>query len=212
MSEHDLQEQLTATWVHQPPKVNGLGELTLLAWEVMFPSWKINDKWTRFGEPAADFIFLTDSSDFVLVEIKAKALTKGTLWKAMCQVSHQAVLFAETYNIGRMISAVSACNAGAKGRVFRSGISPERLKELLVQKNANVSPMRIIRTIAAPGFPKTAESELKAFNSGTHSDIVKFVSEYAQKGMFGRFSKVSPAAFQTISNEPIRLFTLDSKT
>ena len=71
MTEWELQIALTRRWAGEGANVAGRRHM-LVAWEVMAPSYEIND-YRRFGEPAIDFLLVDEDGQLRAVEVKTLA-------------------------------------------------------------------------------------------------------------------------------------------
>jgi hypothetical protein len=69
MNEWQLQDHLTTTWLQSPPIIDGR-KFHLVAWELMFPSWGINDKKRKWNEVSVDFILFDSKQTFLCLELK----------------------------------------------------------------------------------------------------------------------------------------------
>ena len=70
MNEWELQHYLTKKWRNKNLIYNQF-EYHLVCWELMFPSWDINDKRTKWNEISIDFILYSlELSEFLCVELK----------------------------------------------------------------------------------------------------------------------------------------------
>jgi hypothetical protein len=124
MTEWHLQNQLTPIWM-----LNGISigneRLLLAAWEVMTPSWKINDALKGFGQPAIDFLGISAQGDLVAIELKPTVRTKGDAWAVLCQVTASAAALATTFTSDRLESAYKACWSGQHGRTSSTLALPD---------------------------------------------------------------------------------------
>ena len=68
MTEWELQELLTPLWMERGIDLAG-EQLVLVAWEVMLPSWKINDP-SETWLPSIDFVALDSDARLVAIELK----------------------------------------------------------------------------------------------------------------------------------------------
>ncbi|MBL0317560.1 MAG: hypothetical protein IPP69_18090 [Flavobacteriales bacterium] len=104
MNEWQLQDQLTISWIHNPPIIEGR-VFDVVAWELMFPSWKINENKKKWNEVSVDFILFDRDQTFLCLELKNEIKGRRALLSAYCQALSRTHLFEEQYNPERMRSA-----------------------------------------------------------------------------------------------------------
>ena len=175
MNEWDLQAALTKRWLTKPPEITSFGRLDLLAWELMFPSWDINHKTTRWNEPSLDFVFLSENGSFVLVELKNSIPNRSAFLSAFCQVSHRAVQFIHTFSSERLANAYKCCMAGACQRSLANPASLKRVSERLHRLSTSASADSVYRVIAAVDFPKSHHSLLDQFNGCSYLEMSNLI-------------------------------------
>ena len=79
ITEWELQNHLTKKWRKNNFFHNGT-EYILVCWELMFPSWDINDKRAKWNEISIDFILYSiDLKQFLCVELKNNLKGKKTI-------------------------------------------------------------------------------------------------------------------------------------
>ncbi len=64
--------QLTSAWIQDGMSIGGR-RVFLAAWEVMTPSWRINDSKRHWGEPAIDLLGIAANGDLVAIELNAES-------------------------------------------------------------------------------------------------------------------------------------------
>lgn len=67
MHEWDLQRVLTKQWTECGLAIDGQRQM-LVAWEVMFSSWLINDPEQHFNEPSLDFLVVDERGRLTVIE------------------------------------------------------------------------------------------------------------------------------------------------
>jgi len=116
MNEHDLQLLLTRRWVERGLTVERRRHL-LIAWEVMLPSWRINDSRKHWDEPSLDFLVADERMDLTVVELKAESPGVKPAWRAIVQVTHRAALLLREFSWKNLHGAYESCWSGDHGRV-----------------------------------------------------------------------------------------------
>ena len=70
MNEWQLQDYLTKKWRKENLVFEG-SDYRLVCWELMFPSWEINDNRAKWNETSIDFIFYSiELAEFLCIELK----------------------------------------------------------------------------------------------------------------------------------------------
>src|SRR5688500_9458002 len=92
-TEWRLEDAQTKLWTGGIQMPDG-EVLQLIAWEVMAPSWRINDAHGAWGEPAVDFLAVDESGRPVVIELKRRLTAPVPVWRAVCQVTHGALALA----------------------------------------------------------------------------------------------------------------------
>ncbi len=204
MNEHILQNNLTTQWASEGPTIPPFGRLTLVAWEVMFPSWEINHHTTGKWTPSIDFVFYADSSAFVLLELKDNIENYGEFLSAFCQVTHRASLFANTYSRERLLHAHTRCVEGAAGR------RNEAFQLLsLATAPETISFGAVHRVIGAVSFPRCADTLLPHLNQASFSDLLTKLASRSQRSKeFRRFRDIAPSDYQALAASPAYAFSV----
>jgi len=206
MNEWDLQAELTERWLKESLEMSPLGRLDLVAWELMFPSWDINYKTTRWNEPSLDFVFLTQADGFVLVELKNVIPNRSGFLSAFCQVSHRAVQFVRTYTPDRLEKAFRFCLEGACQRPAGDAASLARVSDRIAGLPTNLQVDKVYRVIAATKFPTSHGSLLDQYNSSSFEDLVKLIGEPAKSAKERRrFCALESSDFERIRSNPVSL-------
>lgn len=124
MTEWHLQKQLTSAWIRNGISIDD-NRLFLAAWEVMTPSWKINDAAKRWGEPAIDFLGVASNGDLAAIELKRNVRGRSDAWVVLCQVTASAAALAGSFSVDRLERAYKACWTGQHGRTGPSLSIPD---------------------------------------------------------------------------------------
>jgi hypothetical protein len=123
MTEWELQRALTDHWV--PRGVQHRDEwLMLVAWEVMFPSWDINNAKHNWSEPSIDFIAIDGVGRLVAIELKVAVAGVEQAWRVLTQVTHRAICIARTAKPQLLQGAHRSCWSGSDGEVAPRPILP----------------------------------------------------------------------------------------
>jgi hypothetical protein len=120
-TEWALQEHLTDVWSRDGVEIGGQLHM-LVAWEVMAPSWQINDARGKFDEPSIDFLVVDRAGRLTAMELKRAVSGIKPAWRVLCQVTHRAVMLKRDFSREQLEGAYLACASGAHGRVGRGEI------------------------------------------------------------------------------------------
>lgn len=118
MNEWDLQDWLTTQW-SEGVLLDG-ERYFLAAWEVMFPSWQINDESKKWNEPSIDFLLLDRQGGLIALELKRMVTAPRDAWSVLCQVTHRAQQMRTSYSYDRLEEAYAAAFSGDHGRALES--------------------------------------------------------------------------------------------
>lgn len=185
MDEWELQRRLTKIWVKEGIEVHGT-ELFLLAWEVMHPSWEINNGGERWDQPSLDFVFCDRRGDLWGLEIKRSITSARHAYCALCQVTTRVVGLAGALRDGdgdgyaKMQDAHMSTWCGHNGRVEhckRDSVDLRRdhrkfyrLSQPLRPSHFNRGEMR--RMVGALRFGCDWCESLHRFNSAKPSELL----------------------------------------
>jgi len=155
MTEWEFQDKLTTRWATEGLRIEGRLQF-LAAWEVMTPSWRINDSKVYWSEPSIDFLFADECMNLTAVELKRSIRGVKPCWLALSQVTHRVIELFQTISPERLESAYTACWSGNHGRVHR----PEYLLTLAehhrqffgLASSAKLKQREIRRCVAAFEF------------------------------------------------------------
>jgi len=168
INEWQLQEVLTDRWL--PTGIEHQGEsLFLLAWEVMFDTWTINDNTKDWTKPSIDFIALDESGTLVCIELKRRIAGRKSVWSALAQVTRRALLMSASYTPEKLRRAHDLCGSGEHGRT--ASASPGSLEEVIenhfgtkVMLPASPNPP-IRRVLAMTGHGPSLPGIVLSFNT-----------------------------------------------
>ena len=167
MNEWELQLLLTKQWTECGLHLNGRHHL-LVAWEVMLPSWLINDAEQHWTEPSLDFLVADDQMRLTVIELKTRVPGIKPAWQALCQVTHRAVQLSKTFSIANLNRAFSACRSGKHGRIARCNINESfaeyHHKFFGASGHICDSSLAVGRCVAAVEFGESWPDVLKEFN------------------------------------------------
>ena len=190
MNEWDLQHYLSVKWREENLIVEG-NEYELVCWELMFPSWRINDKHGKWDEKSVDFIFYSTSlNEFICVEIKNLIRGRKELLSAFCQVTQRTIEFIEQYDSRKMSNAHILCFENASKE--RGGINYNK-GNLTFGVNSEIK-----RLLIANKFPANAEAELSQWNKFSLQSIKEETKKYKSTLEFNRFSQLTEEQFERI--------------
>jgi hypothetical protein len=210
MNEWDLQAALTDRWLKDSPEIAPYGRLDLVAWEVMFPSWDINYKATRWNEPSLDFVFLDERGEFVLVELKNVIPNRSGFLSAFCQISHRAVQFIRTYSPDQLRKASSFCMDGACGRLGGIQATVSGTCRQMEELSLFTGPNKVHRVIAAAEFPKHTSTLLEKYNRSSFQDLVALIGVPAKSAKEKRrFCNLTETDFEAVRANGIVLYQVE---
>lgn len=208
-NEWDLQEAATLEWARNGAHSPVLGHLQLVAWEVMFPSWHINEHIPRPGrgwQPSVDFVLLTEANELVLVEMKPR-LTCGVARSAFIQVSHRAILATGSFSTELLLQAFKECLDGAAERSFPEGFNSQEIAERVRQ----CDPQKAVhRVLTSATYREDALELIHTFNTMDHQALLgRLISEPASKPNVSLFSDISPSGFDELQANPVVYLPFD---
>jgi hypothetical protein len=109
MNEWQLQDHLSKRFRAEGFRHDGV-TYDLVCWELMFPSWGINDNRFRWNEVSVDFIFWSEAMNQILVtELKNHITQPRQMCSAYCQVLHRTTLFTQQYHPEKLQAAHEEC-------------------------------------------------------------------------------------------------------
>lgn len=178
MNEWDLQKKLTKEWSNTGINVEGKN-YDLICWELMFPSFRINNNKKLWNEKSIDFIFYSQENEtFICCELKNKIKNKKELLSAYCQVVQRATLFSKHYSIEKINFARRECfQNDCLNRV-------EKIRELF---DIGFSKYPKIKTlIVASSFPELYKINVKNWNVIQVEELKKELTYYKENMEFIR--------------------------
>ena len=202
VTEWLLQESLTQRWLG--PGIDLGGEkLLLVAWELMVPSWEINDAAMRWNEPSIDFLAIDRSGRLVAIELKIEVPGRKPAWAVLCQVTHRAVCVARTVTPELLERAHDACVRGEHGRTGASSgeavsISHRFSKMFGTQLHEPQSLCPVRRVAAATAFGPSYAAIRRRFEKTSIASVLgDLAAEYPTSGgqaakEFRRLGEVLP--------------------
>ena len=168
MNEWQLQEVLTDRWLQTGIPLGG-EKLFLVAWEVMFDTWTINDNTKDWTKPSIDFIALDETGALVCIELKRRIAGRKPVWAALAQVTRRALLMSRSYSPTNLRQAHDLCRSGNHGR--SASTAEASLEDAIedffgarVMPPANPRPP-IRRVLAMTGHGPALPGIVSAFNS-----------------------------------------------
>jgi len=183
-TEWELQKSLTSRWSREGVEIDGERHM-LVAWEVMAPSWRINDARGKFDEPSIDFLIADRSGRLTTVELKRVVPGIKPAWRVLCQVTDRAVRLQRTFSPDKLEGAYRACAAGLHGRVGRGevrGLSDRHREFFDLDQPCQLGRAGFGRAVAATGFGPSWPSVLAEFNRLEWPDLVDRLSAQGELG------------------------------
>lgn len=203
-NEWKLQDECTKEWSERGLRIPGIGQLALVAFEVMFPSWRINEQRKPPWTPSIDFLFLNETNQFVLLEMKCDPQPVDLL-QALCQVSTMAIELRNSFTAERMISAHSACIAKAGNRAFSVSLEKHSIKDRI----NHIDLSSIYRIVASDRPEVKCRVMIDEFNRRSHAQIAcEMLTRYTTRSHFELFSKLPPEDFEKLRIFPVRYLTI----
>jgi len=201
MNEWELQDHLSTKWRAGNFIFNDF-EYQLVCWELMFPSWLINNNKSKWNEVSIDFIlYSTELSQFLCVELKNKISGKQKLLSGYCQATHRAVNFIEQYDSEKMNKARRVCfSESSFGRGGKETI-PEDI-------NFSNNPV-VKRVLMARKFPSIVNDAINHWDSLNQLEIKQEISKYAVNKEFERFNAMTEEQFNLIEDNPLSIIQID---
>jgi len=191
MNEWDLQKILTEEWIDRKFNFNS-SFYELICWELMFPSWEINNAKSKWNEPSIDFILYSkEKSEFLCVELKNKIEYRLDLLLGFCQVTHRTIQFKKQYNVNKIKNAQFICY---------NQLGVERGSKKNVNINFDTTP-NIKRILMAKEFPSNVKGDeyFDFFNSLNLNDLHIEISKYAKYKEFERIKVITNDDFQLLN-------------
>ena len=201
MNEWELQHYLTKKWRNNNLIYNQF-EYHLVCWELMFPSWDINDKRTKWNEISIDFILYSiELSEFLCVELKNIIKGKKELLSAYCQTTHRTIHFKEQYDIKKLNRARKQCHMSS---INERGGEVSTINEIKFSKKPSIK-----RVLMAKSFQANASEFIGYLNSLNRSELQNEYSIYSTNTEFERFNAINEEQFNLIEHNPLFLIQLD---
>ena len=201
MNEWELQHYLTKKWRKDNFCYNSI-EYHLICWELMFPSWDINDKRTKWNEISIDFILYSiDLNQFLCVELKNIIKGKKNLLSAYCQVTHRTINFIEQYDVEKLERARKICHSTT---IKERGGTQKTIDKI----KFSITPS-IKRVLMAKSFQSNTSDYIDCFNSLNRIDLQSEYSIYSSNKEFDRFNTINEKQFEIIKHNPLLTIELD---
>ena len=201
MNEWELQHYLTKKWRKDNLYYNGF-DYHLVCWELMFPSWDINDNRTKWNEISIDFIlYSTELNEFLCVELKNIIKGKKNLLSAYCQATQRTINFIEQYDVKKLNRARKLCHISSINE--RGGVE-STIGEIKFSKKPAIK-----RVLMAKSFQSNASEFIDYLNSLNRSELQNEYSIYSTNKEFERFNAINDEQFNLIENNPLLMIQLD---
>ena len=181
MNEWDLQKEISKKFRYNDFCFQN-SQFKLVCWELMFPSWRINDKNRKWNETSIDFIFYSEEiNTFLCVELKNNIKSKKKLISAFCQTTDRAIKFLKEYSTSKIEKAYSECKKFAS--IERGG--QQETFTFSFHETPNLK-----RVLIANSFPINYKSYIKMLNKFSQEEIINLISQYAENKEFKRFKMI----------------------
>ena len=201
MNEWELQHYLTKKWRKENLYYNSI-KYRLICWELMFPSWDINDNKTKWNEISTDFIFYSiELSELLCVELKNIIKGKKNLLSAYCQTTHRTIHFTEQYDSKKLNRARNQC--------FLTSIKERGGVESTIDDiKFSINPS-IKRVLMAKSFQSNTSEYIDYLNSLSRSEVQNEYSFYSTNKEFNRFNDITEEQFGLIEHNPLLYIQID---
>lgn len=200
MNEWELQKNLKKEYLREL-LIFEEKRYRLVCWELMFPSWKINDKKGKWDEPSVDFIFYSEGDNqFLCVELKNNLRFKKDLLSAYCQVIHRTIKFIKQYSIEKISSANKLCLE----HLSNEATDYTGIKEpITFQENPRVLPV-----LMANSFHSGSHSLVNLWDSYSLELLKQETNGYARNMEFKRINEISEIEFELVRKNKVRTIEL----
>jgi hypothetical protein len=174
MTEWELQLALTPRWVRDGVFING-ERLLVVGWEVMSPSWQMNEASKYWSEPSIDFLAADSTGHLVAIELKRKVPGVRPAWRVLCQVTHRAVCLSRTRTSALLEQIHKICLTSV-----RSGLGDDEVSTLTdrhqqffrLERPIHIGDGGIRRVVAAAAFGPSWPNVLAEFNALAWPDVI----------------------------------------
>lgn len=211
VTEHHLQVELTRLWAREGIPGGPSDRIMLLGWEVMLPSWRINDARLQWSEPSVDFIGIDRFGHLVLVESKVNLRGVKPVLDAAAQLTAAALLCERSAKQDGVLAMLAALSRGHNDR----GIpvrEPRGVTEVFETHQRFFNLQRPLLCIASgtqrvlavrqPGRG-VADKVLRLRTPEVAVDLDQFYAAYSHSRMYARLAKLLPVSDGELSG-PIR--------
>jgi len=179
MNEWQLQERLTNRWMRNGIEI-GSDRHFLVAWEVMVPSWRINDASKYWAEPSIDFLAADEHGTLTAIELKMKVPGRKPAWRVLCQVTHRSILLRDTFSEQRLEAAHFAAVSGRHGRVRGpdvSDLAEAHRRFFGMPTGAEFAADDIERVVAATDFGHNFDDIMDRFSHLSPGDLQRTLAD-----------------------------------
>ena len=191
MNEWNLQHELSKKYIKEK-FIFEHNEYDLVLWELMFPSWRINDNRGKWNEPSIDFIFYSEKKkEFLCVELKNVLKGKKNLLSAYYQTAHRTIKFIEQYNSNKITKARASC---FKYPINERGGIEKNLAKINFDNNPNFRSI-----LLANSFPKYYKEKFNNWNNLSFVDLKKESLEYSENKEIVRFNNLTEKQFSLLA-------------
>ena len=179
MNEWQLQEVLRSGWLTEGVVINDV-PLFLAGWEVM-TNWQRNDSHGRFNLPSADFVFLDEHGQLVVLELKMSIRSPGDCLRALCQVTHMAFRLAESFTLDNLAKLSADCRGGSSTRSRNDPVGLLRdshKKFFSLSKPVPLVVTDVRRAVAACEFGPRWPSVVELFTSTRNDALCAYLKSH----------------------------------
>ena len=200
VTEHHLQAELARRWAMEGIPGGPCERTMLLGWEVMLPSWRINDARLHWNEPSADFVGIDCLGHLVIIELKVDLRGVKRVLDAASQLTAAALLCERSAKQDGVRSMLAALSLGHNDRGIRIE-QPESMTELLARHQRFFHlrhPLESIATgtqrvlaVRQPG-PGLASKVLGLRTPNVAADLDGLYEGYSHSRIYARLARLLP--------------------
>jgi hypothetical protein len=212
VTEHHLQAELARLWAGEGIPGGPSERIMLLGWEVMLPSWRINDARLHWSEPSADFLGIDRLGHLVIVELKVNLRGVKPVLDVASQLTAAALLCERSTKREGLLAMLAALSLRHNDRGIRVE-EPASMTEVfeshqryfrLQQPLERIAPgTRRVLAVRQPG-PGVAGKMLSMRTPAVAADLDELYAGYSHSRMHARLAKLMPVADGELSG-PIQI-------
>jgi hypothetical protein len=202
MNEWQLQHALTKMFREKKFKYKD-DIYELVCWELMFPSWEINNKYGKWTEKSIDFIFYCETTNtFLCCELKNLIKTRKELLSAYCQTIDRTVSFTNSYKPERAMNAMKIC---FENSILERGGSTKHSLPFEFSAAPNIQMLLLCWQIN-----EKLLDDFRNWNEMNHASLAIETSAYKPNKEFTRFQCLNQNDLVLLKDREVNLLALDN--